>query len=63
MMTRAVFAAVAVLVLLTPPAASALGVGDPAPDFRMLTLAGREISYYAGLKGGRPLYLMFWATY
>jgi hypothetical protein len=46
-----------------PPGASAVEVGDMAPDFHLVTLDGREISYYADLRGAMPVYLMFWATW
>lgn len=41
----------------------AINVGDTAPDFSVSTLDGKKISYYADLKGKRPVYLIFWATW
>jgi len=38
-------------------------VGDNAPDFNTLTLKGRQVSYYNDLKGKKPVYLIFWATW
>jgi hypothetical protein len=49
--------------LLTPLDAHALNVGDKSPDFRITTVTGKEISYYKDLKGRRPVYLVFWATW
>ncbi|MBI4848209.1 MAG: redoxin domain-containing protein [Nitrospirae bacterium] len=39
------------------------GVGDNAPDFNALSLEGRQVSYYNDLKGKKPVYLTFWATW
>ncbi|GAB4388925.1 MAG: hypothetical protein Kow0025_11130 [Thermodesulfovibrionales bacterium] len=62
-MTRKALLALAVLAIWAPLSALALGVGDEAPGFSLKTLTGEEFSYPAGLRGERPLYLMFWATY
>lgn len=55
--------AILLVFILAPAGASALEVGDMAPDFHLVTLDGRDISYYADLRGARPLYLMFWTTW
>jgi hypothetical protein len=34
-----------------------------APDFTIRSLEGRTISYFADLKGKKPVYLVFWATW
>lgn len=41
----------------------AIGVGDIAPDFKITTLDGKEISYERDIKAKKPLYLVFWATW
>ena len=38
-------------------------VGDNAPDFNILSLKGRQVSYYNDFKGKKPVYLIFWATW
>lgn len=49
--------------LLLPARTYALGVGDKTPDFHIITLQGREISYDKDLKGEKPVYLFFWTTW
>jgi len=49
--------------LLLPVSAYALGVGDKTPDFYVSTLQGKEISYDKDIKGKKPVYLFFWATW
>lgn len=49
--------------LLLPASAYALGVGDKTPDFRVITIQGKEISYDKDIKGKKPVYLFFWATW
>lgn len=39
------------------------GIGDIAPDFNAISLDGKRISYYNDLKGKKPVYLIFWATW
>jgi hypothetical protein len=58
-----VFSAFLVCVLLFPLHAYALGAGDAAPDFSVVTLGGKEISYYEEIRGEKPLYFVFWATW
>jgi peroxiredoxin len=41
----------------------ALGIGDFAPDFQVVTLDGKEISYYKDIRGKTPLYLIFWSIW
>jgi hypothetical protein len=41
----------------------AIDIGDSAPDFHVVTIDGKEISYYKDVKGKRPLYLTFWSTW
>jgi hypothetical protein len=43
--------------------AHALSTGDSAPDFQVVTINGKEISYYKDVKGKKPLYLIFWSTW
>lgn len=38
-------------------------VGDNAPDFNVLSLEGKQVSYYNDFKGKKPVYLIFWATW
>lgn len=49
--------------LLLPASAYALAVGDKTPDFRVITIQGKEISYDKDIKGEKPVYLFFWATW
>ena len=49
--------------LFLPVNTYAIGVGDIAPDFKIVTLDGKEISYQQDIKAKRPLYLVFWATW
>ncbi len=58
------FSAVVLFCLfLMPGRSSALGTGDPAPDFRIVTTGGKDISFFSDIKGKNPLYLIFWATW
>ena len=41
----------------------AVGVEDVAPDFNTSNLKGNHISYSGQLKGKKPVYLVFWATW
>ena len=41
----------------------ALEIGHGAPDFQVVTLDGKEISYYKDIKEKRPVYLIFWSTW
>jgi hypothetical protein len=41
----------------------AIDRGDSAPDFQVVTIDGKNISYYKDVKGKKPLYLIFWATW
>ncbi len=49
--------------IFLPAKVYALKVGDKAPDFRLVTLQGREISYDRDMKGKKPAYLIFWTTW
>ena len=49
--------------LFLPVKTYAIGVGDIAPDFKIITLDGKEISYQQDIKVKKPLYLVFWATW
>jgi peroxiredoxin len=52
------------LFLLTLPLCGyALDVGDPAPDFKDVSLDNKQISYSSDFKGKKPVYLIFWATW
>ncbi len=46
-----------------PSKTYALGAGDKAPDFHVVTLQGKEISYERDIKGKKPVYLFFWTTW
>jgi hypothetical protein len=41
----------------------AVDTGDSAPDFQVVTIDGKNISYYKDVKGKKPLYLIFWSTW
>lgn len=58
-----VMAFVFVITLLLPSTGSSIGLGDMAPDFIIESMDGRKISYFADLKGKKPIYLVFWATW
>lgn len=49
--------------LIFPTVAYALDVGDMAPDFKVASLDGKQISYYSNIKNKKPVYLVFWATW
>ncbi len=49
--------------LLLPARAYALVVGEKAPNFRVVTIQGKEISYDKDIKGKKPVYLFFWTTW
>lgn len=51
-----------ILILMIPLTSYALDVGDIAPDFTAVTLDGKEFKYSV-IKGRRPVYLVFWATW
>ncbi|MBI5639665.1 MAG: hypothetical protein HZA17_04490 [Nitrospirae bacterium] len=51
------------IVLLFPSIGMALDTGGIPPDFTVLTVDGKEISYVRDLKGKKPVYLIFWATW
>ena len=51
------------LLLLTLPVFSfALDVNDKAPYFGGVALDGKQVAY-SELRGTKPVYLMFWATW
>lgn len=50
------------LLLLLPSAGLAKDVNDNAQDFSGAALDGKHVAYSA-LKGKKPVYLMFWATW
>lgn len=49
--------------VLFPGGTYALGVGEKAPDFHVVTLQGKETSYDMDIKGKKPVYLFFWTTW
>lgn len=51
------------LMLAFPVSVYAVEIGDDAPDFKALSLEGKQISYFKDMKGKRPVYLIFWATW
>jgi hypothetical protein len=51
------------LLLLLPVRTYALGVGEKAPNFHLVTIQGKEISYDRDIKGKKPVYLFFWTTW
>jgi hypothetical protein len=58
-----VMAFVFVIGLFSPSTGFSIGLGDMAPDFTIESMDGRKISYFSDLKGKKPLYLVFWATW
>jgi hypothetical protein len=52
-----------VAALFYPSHALSIALGDMAPDFSIRSLEGRTISYFTDLKGKKPVYLVFWATW
>ncbi len=50
-------------VLLLPMRSYALDVGDRTPEFHVVTLDGKEISYDRDLRNRKPVYLIFWTTW
>ncbi len=46
-----------------PAKTFALGAGEKAPDFHVVTAQGKEISYAKDIKGKKPVYLFFWTTW
>lgn len=53
---------VLLLMLIFPAAGFALDTGDNAPDFNAVTLDSKKIAY-SSIKGNKPVYLFFWATW
>jgi hypothetical protein len=49
--------------LFLPVKTYALTVGEKTPDFHIVTLQGKEISYDRDIKGKKPAYLFFWTTW
>ena len=49
--------------LILPLKAYGIGVGDVAPDFKITTVDGKEISGGGSVKIGKPVYLVFWTTW
>jgi alkyl hydroperoxide reductase subunit AhpC len=41
----------------------AAGIGEKAPDFKVVTIEGKQVSYFQDLIGKSPVYLVFWATW
>jgi len=61
--TMAIFFALAGFTLLNiTPASAAAQVGEPAPNFSLLTLDGNKFDL-AKYRGGKPVHLIFWATW
>lgn len=50
-------------VLLLAQKCYALDVGDVAPDFRVITIDNKELSYEKDIKGKKPAYLVFWSSW
>ncbi len=55
--------AILFFLLALPFSAYALDAGDRVPDFHIVTLDGKEISYDRDIRDKKPLYLVFWATW
>ncbi len=49
--------------ILLPAKGYAVGLGDKAFDFHLVTTEGKTISYYRDLKGEKPVYLIFWTAW
>jgi hypothetical protein len=60
---RLIICAIFLLALFSPVNAYAVGVGDKAPDFKIITTVGKEISYARDFRDQKPVYLIFWATW
>lgn len=54
--------AILALGIMCSTSVNALDIGDPAPSFRITTLAGDTVDLADSL-GKRPIYLKFWATW
>ncbi|MEW6108903.1 MAG: hypothetical protein AB1632_07040 [Nitrospirota bacterium] len=54
---------IVLFIMLLPFEAYALDTGNSAPDFNIITIDGREFSFDRDIKGKKPLYLIFWATW
>ena len=54
---------VILILLLFPLQGYALDVGDIVPDFHIVTIEGKEISFEKDIKGKKPVYLIFRATW
>jgi peroxiredoxin len=51
------------LLLLLSFNSYAIDIGDKAPDFKAQSLNGKRLSYYKHLRGVKPVYIVFWATW
>lgn len=54
---------IVLFIMILPFKAYAIDVGDAVPDFHIVTMDGKEISYDRDLRGRKPLYLAFWSTW
>ncbi len=57
------FFLVAILISFLHLKGYAIDVGDAVPDFHTVTIDGKDISYEKDIKGKKPVYLIFWATW
>jgi peroxiredoxin len=62
-MNRLIIILTVLNLLIWTSGSHAVDTGDSAPDFQVVTLDGKEISYYKDVKGKRPLYLIFWSSW
>lgn len=53
---------IVLLLLIFPAVGYAVDIGDNAPDFNAATLDEKKIAY-SSIKGKKPVYLFFWATW
>lgn len=54
---------VILFIMILPFEAYAFDKGDAAPDFHIVTIDGKEISYEKDIRGKKHLYLAFWSTW
>ncbi len=62
-MAFAVWGILFLSLVFLPSRVHALGPGEKAPNFHVVTLQSKDISYDRDIKGKKPLYLFFWTTW
>ncbi len=61
--TRVIRTVFLLAILLFPMRGYTLDVGDRSPEFHVVTIEGKEISYDRDLRDKKPVYLIFWTTW